>query len=108
MAFVLKKTASIKWPVVIKKASDGGKFKEHKFDAVFKEIGRDKFNKLIDEGDEALTDEILIGWGNIQDEEGAEIPFNEENKKALLDDFTVMKAVIEAYGKMITGGTEKN
>ena len=51
MAFILKKTASIKWPVVIKKASDGGKFKEHKFDAVFKEIGRDKFNKLIDEGD---------------------------------------------------------
>ena len=50
MAFILKKTASIKWPVVIKKASDGGKFKEHKFDAVFKEIGRDRFNKLIDEG----------------------------------------------------------
>ena len=43
------------------------------------------FNKLIDEGDEALTDEVFIGWGNIQDEEGAEIPFNEENKKALLD-----------------------
>ena len=62
MAFILKKTASIKWPVVIKKASDGGKFKEHKFDAVFKEIGRDRFNKLIDEGDEALTDEILLGW----------------------------------------------
>ena len=81
MAFILKKTASIKWPVVIKKASDGGKFKEHKFEAVFKEIGRDKFNKLIDEGDEALTDEILIGWGNIQDEEGAEIPLMRRIKK---------------------------
>ena len=50
----------------------------------------------------------MIGWEKIQDEEGVDIPFNEENKKALLDDFTVMKAVIESYGKMITGGTEKN
>ena len=29
-------------------------------------------------------------------------------KKALLDDFTVMKAVITAYGEMITGGAGKN
>ena len=108
MTFILKKTASIKWPVAIKKASDNGKFKEHKFDAVFKEIGRKRFDELIEAGDEALTDEILLGWEKIQDEEGNEIEFTEENKKILLDDFTVMKAVIEAYGKMITGGAEKN
>ena len=69
---------------------------------------RDKFNQLIDEGDEALTNEIFIGWEKIQDEEGIDVPFNEENKKALLDDFTVMKAVIESYGQMVTGGAEKN
>jgi hypothetical protein len=108
MTFILKKTASIKWPVTVQKAADGGKFKEYKFDAVFKEIGRDRFNELIDEGDEALTNEILLGWEKIQDEEGNPIEFNEENKKALLDDFTAMKAVIEAYGKLITGGIEKN
>jgi hypothetical protein len=99
MTFILKKTASIKWPVTVQKAADGGKFKEYKFDAVFKEIGRDRFNELI---------EILLGWEKIQDEEGNPIEFNEENKKALLDDFTAMKAVIEAYGKLITGGIEKN
>ena len=108
MAFILKKTASVTWPVTVKKASDGGKFKEYKFNAVFKEVGRDRFNDLIEEGDEALTDEILLGWEGIQDETKAEIPFNEDNKKALLDDFTVMKAVIEAYGELIMGGAAKN
>ena len=59
MAFILKKTASIKWPVTVQKAADGGKFKEYKFDAVFKEIGRDRFNELIDEGDEYQTHLII-------------------------------------------------
>ena len=108
MTFVLKKTGSIKWPVTVHKASDGGKFKDFKFEAVFKEIGRKRFNELIEEGDEALTDEILLGWSKIQDEEGNAVEFNEENKKVLLDDFTVMKAVIESYGKLVTGGAEKN
>tara|TARA_R100000458_G_scaffold36783_1_gene34245 strand:+ start:2045 stop:2371 length:327 start_codon:yes stop_codon:yes gene_type:complete len=108
MAFVLKKSASVTWPVLIRKGSDGGKFKEHKFNALFKEVGRERFNELIDEGDEALTNEILVGWEEVQDEEKNDIEFNEENKKALLDNFTVMKAVIEAYGEFITGGAEKN
>lgn len=108
MAFILKKTASVSWPVIIKKASDGGKFQEHKFTAVFKEVGRERFNELIDEGDEALSDEILLGWEGVQDESKTDIPFNSENKKALLDDFTVMKALITAYGEMITGGAAKN
>jgi len=108
MAFVLKKSASISWPVVVQKASDGGKFKEYKFNALFKELGRERFNQLIDEGDEALTDEILIGWEGIQDEDKNDIEFNEENKKMLFDDFTVVKAIIEAYGKLITGGVAKN
>tara|TARA_R100000458_G_scaffold23995_1_gene21552 strand:- start:6052 stop:6378 length:327 start_codon:yes stop_codon:yes gene_type:complete len=108
MTFVLKKTDSIKWPVTVQKATDGGKFKEHKFDAVFKEIGRDRFNQLIEEGDQALTDEILIGWEKVQDEEGNEVEFNEENKTIMLDNFTVIKAVIEAYGQLMMGGAAKN
>ena len=108
MAFVLKKSTSVSWPVAVKKASNGGKFEEHKFTALFKEIGRKRFDELIEAGDEALTDEILVGWEKIQDDAGVDFPFNEANKKELLDDFTVMKAVIESYGKLMTGGTEKN
>ncbi len=108
MAFVLKKSTSIAWPVTVRKPSNGGKFKEHKLTALFKEIGRKKFDELVEAGDEALTDEILVGWEDINNEQGEVIPFNDENKKMLLDDFTVMKAIIEAYGKMMTGGAEKN
>jgi len=108
MAFTLKKSNSVKWPVSVQKATDGGKFKKHTFTAIFKELGRDEFNKLVEEGDEALGDAILLGWEGINGEDGEDLPFNKTNKKALLDDFTVMKSVIEAYGKLVTGGAEKN
>ena len=108
MAFVLQKSASISWPITVRKPSDGGKFQDQKFDALFRHIGRERFNELIELGDEALTNEILVGWKNIEDGEGNEIEFNEENKKLLLDDFIVEKTLIEEYGKFITGGAEKN
>ena len=109
MAFVLKKTTTVKWPITFQKASDGGKFKKQTFTAIFKEIGRDRFNELVDKGDVALVDEILLGWEGIQDEEKVDVPFSDENKAFLLDDFAIMKALIETYGQVIYGGgLEKN
>jgi len=52
--------------------------------------------------DEALTDEILIGWEKIQDEEGAEIPFNEENKKLLLQVASTFEKDANAKGIKIS------
>jgi len=109
MAFVLKKTATISWPVAVHLAADGGKFKKETFTAVFRELGREEFNRLLDEGkDEALSDSILVGWEGISDEDGNDMPFTKENKEALLDNFTVMKALIEAYGSMLQGAKVKN
>ena len=109
MAFVLKKSNTVKWPITFQKASDGGKFKKQTFTAIFKEIGRDRFNELVDKGDVALVDEILLGWEWIQDEEKVDVPFSDENKAFLLDDFAIMKALIETYGQVIYGGgLEKN
>ena len=109
MAFVLKKSNTVKWPITFQKAADGGKFKKQTFTAVFKEVGRDQFNELVEKGDIALVNEILLGWEGIQDEEKVDVPFSDENKAILLDDFAIMKAIIETYGQVIYGGGfEKN
>ena len=109
MAFVLKTTKTVKWPVTFQKAADGGKFKKQTFTAIFKEIGRDQFNELADKGDDPLVNEIFIGWEGIKYEDVNEVLFDEATKKILLDDFSVMKAIIETYGEVIYGGgLEKN
>jgi len=108
MAFVLKKVASYKWPVTVEIPIDGGRFEKQTFDAVFKKMSRSAFNDLLDKGDEALVDGILEGWDGIKDEDGKDLPFSQKNKKELLDDTYVMKAVIQAYADSIVGAQAKN
>jgi hypothetical protein len=108
MAFVLKKTASYKWPVTVETPVDGGKFDKQTFDAVFKKMSRSAFNDLVDKGDDALIDGILEGWDGIKDEEGKEIPFTQKTKKELCDDPYVIKALIQAYADSVTGAPAKN
>ena len=108
MAFVLKKTASYKWPVTVGTPIDGGKFEKQTFDAVFKKMSRSAFNDLVDKGDDALVDGILEGWDGIKDEEGKDLAFTQKTKKELCDDPYVMKALIQAYADSVTGAPAKN
>lgn len=108
MAFVLKKTASYKWPVKVEIPIDGGKFESQTFDAVFKKMSRSTFNDLVDKGDDALIDGILEGWEGVFDENGKEVPFTQKTKKEICDDPHVVKALIQAYADSVTGVATKN
>ena len=108
MAFVLKKTASYKWEVKVEVPVDGNQFETQAFEAVFKKISRSSFNDLVDKGDDALVDEILLGWEGINDENGTAVPFTERNKKQLCDDPYVLRGLIQAYADSVTGVTAKN
>lgn len=106
--FVLKKVSSYKWPVEVSVPVDGGKFAKQTFTAVFRKMSRSAFNELIDEGDDALVEQLIEGWEGIQDEQGDDLPYNPANKKLLFDDPYVLRAVIQAYTDSITGAPEKN
>lgn len=108
MAFVLKKVSTYKWPVEVSVPIDGGRFKKETFTAIFKKMSRSAFNELIDEGDDALVDEIIEGWEGIKDEDGEEVAFCDVTKKELFDDPYVLRALIQSYTDSITGATEKN
>ena len=108
MAFVLKKTASYKWEVKVEVPVDGNQFETQAFEAVFKKISRSAFNNLVDKGDDALVDEILLGWEGINDEAGKPVTFTEKNKKQLCDDPYVLRGLIQAYADSVTGAAAKN
>ena len=108
MAFVLKKTASYKWPVTVETPIDGGKLEKQTFDAVFKRMSRSAFMDLLDKGEDALVDQILEGWDGIKDEDGKDVPFTQKNKKDMLDDPYVIRALITAYADSVAGVLVKN
>jgi hypothetical protein len=87
---------------------DGGKFQKQTFDAIFKKMSRSEFNNLVEQGDDALVDQIVEGWEGITDEDGKEIPFTQKTKKELTDDPYVMRALITAYADSVMGASQKN
>ena len=108
MAFVLKKVSSYKWPVSVDIPIDGGKFKKETFTAIFKKMSRSSFNDLIDQGDDALVNEIIEGWDGIKDELGEEVEYSESTKVELFDDPYVLRAVVTAYTESLMGAQAKN
>lgn len=126
MAFVLKQSASYKWPVTCRLPVDGGRFEKQTFEAVFKRLPQARINEIrteaqrmvkaaerseaIEDGitDQSIAHEVLIGWSGILDDDGDEVPFSATACEQLLNVPMVASAVIEAYFDSLTGNKTKN
>jgi hypothetical protein len=126
MAFVLKQSTSYKWPVSFKLPVDGGKYEKQTFEAEFRRLPQARLNEIQDAvqertraakagepidgmiNDQAVADEILIGWSNVLDEDGDEIPFTTANKQQLLEVSALASSIIVAYFESVTGNKLKN
>jgi len=126
MAFVLKQSATYKWPVTFKLPTDGGKYEKQTFDAEFRRLPQSRINEIQSEvqariratennqavdseiSDISIAAEVLAGWAGIVDDDGDEIPFSEAGKAQLLEVPLMAGAVIEAYFDSLTGKKTKN
>lgn len=101
------------WPVTVRAPKDGG-FEEQTFTVRFRAItsgrakrlaedlapaaARDQERKLAD-----LLPDVVIGWRDVVDEDGAPIPFDADALERILDLPYVRVAVMAAYVQAITG-----
>jgi len=107
MALVFKKVTEYDWEVTVQ-SPEKSKFKKETFTAKFKNVGRKAFADLIESGDENFVRSVLVGWSGIKDEEGNEIPFDEDNLEAIMENHYIVQAIIVAYGESMKGASEKN
>ena len=56
---------------------------------------------------EAL-EKIVVGWSDITEEDGTEIPFTKANLKDFSEDVDFVAGVVEAFQKFYTTGKEGN
>jgi hypothetical protein len=121
MAFVLKKSATYEWPVVLRLPIDGGRHEKQTFDARFNRLAQTRINEIqdlfrakqrgddeIDLTDQSVADEVLAGWSNVQDEDGEDVPFTAASKAELLNIPAVASAIVVAYFESVTGNKAKN
>jgi hypothetical protein len=58
--------------------------------------------------DQAVADEILVGWSNVLDEDGDEIAYSAASKQLLLEVPALASAIIVAFFESVTGNKLKN
>jgi len=112
--FIIKKSESYIWPVVVKFPMSGGRHAEERFDAEFKRVTNSRIREIQKQiekeeiSDIDLAKEILVGWKGVHDDEKNEMPFSIENKEQLLDVALVAGAIVTAFFESITGAKRKN
>lgn len=101
--FKIGQTDRFSYPVSVDIPADGGKRTTYTFDAIFRRLSRDEFVDLTtraqagETNDAALVRDVLLGWKGVQDAEGGELPFSEENRELVLNVWPVLPAVVAAF-----------
>ena len=129
MAFVLEHSDRYSWPVTVKVAQDGGRFRSFTFDVEFKRVSQARREELgrqllvqkgrieagLIEGEiltpRQIADELVVGWSGILDKEGegaSPVPFSEATKAQLLNIGDVADAILAAWNESIPGAKAKN
>jgi len=108
MAFIRKKVATYKWPVTVESPSDGGRFEKQSFDAIFKQLKRSEFSKLVEKGDTELLEAVWDSWDGILDEDEKPVANTAANRRDLLEDPYFCRGVVKAYLESLEGAQAKN
>lgn len=122
MAFVLKQSDSYSWPVTLIIPVDGGRREKHTFDAEFKRLPQTRINEIIRQAragqggtdeesaleDQSACAEIMVGWSNVIDDSGEEIPFSVTALDQLLELPTIAAQIIRAWSESLEVAKRKN
>ena len=78
MAFVRKKSKVYPWPVEVKRPSESvpGEFETTKFIGKFARLDRSSLDKFDNEDEFSALAKILVGWEDVNEEDGTAIEFN--------------------------------
>lgn len=111
MTFVRKKNRTFKWPVVVREPSetDAGVYEENEFIAIFRRLKVSEYQKAAENKTEfEMLKMMLVGWENIKEENGEDLPFSNQNLKEMMEDAYWLKAVSESYTKSLVDEKVKN
>ena len=99
MAFVRKKSKVYPWPVEVKRPSESvpGEFETTKFIGKFARLDRSSLDKFDNEDEFSALSKILVGWEDVNEEDGTAIEFNKTILKEFSEDVDFVKGVLDAF-----------
>ena len=106
--YIRRKVYSYKWPVNVRFPTDGGVYKSETFTATFCRMKKQELESLDEIGDDVFLEKILLGWEDINDEDGKPVVCSKSNKAELMEDPYWRRSVIEAYFASYNEASAKN
>ena len=99
MAFVRKKSKVYPWPIEVKRPSESvpGEFETTKFIGKFARLDRSSLDKFDNEDEFSALSKILVGWEDVNEEDGTAIEFNKTILKEFSEDVDFVKGVLDAF-----------
>lgn len=96
------------WPVTVFVPQHHGRVLKAQFSASFRYLPSEEFQELASQGDTVLLERVLVGWSQVKDEHGEDVPYSDEARERMLRITYVRKALVLAYGEFIQGRAAKN
>jgi hypothetical protein len=123
MALRLTQSPTYKWPVKITIPTDDGTA-TFTFHAEFRRLKQSRLTELIDasqrkaRGEEIdadldmndleLLSEFIVGWSDVLDDDGEQVPFDRGNLAKLAELATAPNQILEQYAASLRGAKVKN
>lgn len=110
MSFVIKKTKSFTWPVVLKTPKDGGEYDEQKITLEFKNLKQSEMVDLLKQSsnDVEFCKSVVVGWKDVVSESNNIVEFSDSAFAELLDNVKFASSIMSQYLKIIENVVEKN
>ncbi len=99
MAFIRKKTKVYSWPVEVKTPSETniGEFETSKFIGKFVRLKRSELNTFEEDTEYDALQKILVGWEDMNEEDGTPIQFSKAELKNFSEDTDFVAGVLDAF-----------
>jgi hypothetical protein len=124
MALVLKQKEPYSWPLKITLPADGGKRATESFTGVFAWLNQSRIEEirrtvrlqsmgLADPDQQEIDDisaakEVLVGWADVIDDEGDEVPFSDRALDQLLQVPTVAGQIVKQWQQSLEAAKKGN
>ena len=110
MAFIRRKSKAYPWPVEIKRPSEtnAGEFETEKFTIKFKRLAKKELEAFSKTEEDKALEKTVVGWSDITEEDGTEVPFTKTNLKDFSEDVDFVQGVVKAFQTFYATADEKN
>jgi hypothetical protein len=108
MAFKLAQSETYQQKIEVQLVGETGKVEKHDFKVTFKRCTNEQLDDLRKKTGKEVLQEVVSSWSGVTDDEGAAVPFSDENFEAMLQIPAASFALVKGFWDSIVVAREKN